>query len=51
MLSSSVPLPKDQIRAAYNVACKYVPSEHMAMERAHAVIFDRILEELEHALG
>jgi len=51
LLSSDVALPKEQIRAAYNVACKYVPSENMVMERAHAVLFDRIEEELQHALG
>jgi len=51
LLCSATPKPREQIRAAYNQACKYVPSEKMAMERAHAVIFDRIVEEMEGALG
>lgn len=51
LLCSADPKPREQIRAAYNQACKYVPSEKMAMERAHAVIFDRIVEEMEGALG
>ena len=33
------------------MACKYVPSEHLVMERAHAILFDRIKEELEYAMG
>jgi len=50
-LCSEKPLPTEVIKAAYNQACKYVPSENMAMERAHAVIFNRVLEELEGAMG